>query len=162
MTVQGQSLLAKVECEVREHTSPDASNDSPGIMRILVVEDFEPYRAFVTSLLKEKPDVQVISEALDGLEAVAKAQQFSPDLILMDIGLPKLNGIEAARQILEFTPTSKIVFLTQEASAEVVQEAFRLGAWGYVLKSRAANDLPAAIEAVLRGERFVSSGLPQP
>ncbi len=106
--------------------------------------------------------MQVICEASDGLEAVAKAEQLTPDLILMDIGLPRLNGIEAARQILEFAPTAKIIFLTQEISAEVVQEALQLGACGYVLKSRAGNDLPEAIDAALRGEQFVGRGLARP
>jgi DNA-binding NarL/FixJ family response regulator len=145
-----------------EETISDASNLSPTITRILVVEDFEPYRAFVTSFLREKPDMQVICEASDGLEAVAKAEQLTPDLILMDIGLPRLNGIEAARQILEFAPTAKIIFLTQEISAEVVQEALQLGACGYVLKSRAGNDLSEAIDAALRGEQFVGRGLARP
>jgi DNA-binding NarL/FixJ family response regulator len=143
-----------------EETTPDASNLSPASRQILVVEDFEPYRTFITSLLREKPNLRVICEAADGLEAVAKAQQLSPDLILMDIGLPRLNGIEAARQIREFAPTSKILFLTQETSAEIVQEVLQLGAWGYVIKSRAGNDLSAAIDAVLRDEQFVSNGLP--
>jgi DNA-binding NarL/FixJ family response regulator len=145
-----------------EETISDASNLSPAITRILVVEDFEPYRDFVTALLRDKPDVQVICEASDGLEAVAKAEQLTPDLILMDIGLPKLNGIEAARQILESAAAAKIVFLTQESSAEVVDEALQLGACGYVLKSRAGNDLLEAIDAALRGEQFVGRGLTRP
>jgi DNA-binding NarL/FixJ family response regulator len=145
-----------------EETISDASNVSPTITRILVVEDFEPYRTFVTSLLREKPDIQVICEASDGLDAVAKTAQLTPDLILMDIGLPQLNGIEAARQILEFAPAAKIIFLTQESSAEVVDEALQLGACGYVLKSRAGNDLLDAIDAALRGEQFVGRGLTRP
>jgi DNA-binding NarL/FixJ family response regulator len=145
-----------------EETISDASNLSPTITRILVVEDFEPYRTFVTSLLREEPDIQVICEASDGLDAVAKTAQLTPDLILMDIGLPKLNGIEAARQILEFAPAAKIIFLTQESSAEVVDEALQLGACGYVLKSRAGNDLLDAIDATLRGEQFVGRGLTRP
>jgi DNA-binding NarL/FixJ family response regulator len=145
-----------------EETISDASNLSPAITRILVVEDFEPFRAFVTSLLKESPDMRVICEATDGLDAVAKAEQLTPDLILMDIGLPKLSGIEAARQILEFAPAAKIIFLTQESSAEVVHEALQSGACGYVLKSRAGNDLWEAINAALRGEQFVGRGLARP
>jgi DNA-binding NarL/FixJ family response regulator len=127
-----------------------------------VVEDFEPFRAFVTSFLREKPDMLVICEASDGLDAVAKAEQHTPDLILMDIGLPKLNGIEAARQILESVPAAKIIFLTQESSAEVMHKALQLGACGYVLKSRAGNDLWEAIDAALRGEQFVGRGLARP
>jgi len=129
------------------------------ITRILLVEDFRPYRALVTSLLGGNPDLRVVCEAADGLDAVAEAQELKPDLILMDIGLPKLNGLEAARRIREFIPTSKIVFLTQETTVELVKEAFSLGAWGYVVKQQAETDLLAALEAILEGKRFVSSGL---
>jgi DNA-binding NarL/FixJ family response regulator len=128
-------------------------------VQILVVEDFEPYRTFVTSLLKETAGFQVICEVGDGLQAVEKAQELNPDLILLDIGMPGLNGIEAARQILKIKPESKIIFLTQETTAEVVHEALNLGACGYVVKSQAAKELLGAIEATLQGKRFISSGL---
>ncbi len=126
---------------------------------VLLVEDFGPFRAFVSTLLREKPDVQVVSEASDGLEAVRRARELHPDLILMDIGLPGLNGIEAARRIRELAPRSRIVFLTQEGSSEVVEEALSSGAQGYVHKPRAANDLFPAVAAVLEGKQFVSNGL---
>lgn len=129
------------------------------VNRILVVEDFAPFRVFVSSLLHEKLELREVYEASDGLEAVQRAQELNPDLILMDIGLPKLNGIDAARQIRGSLPHSKILFLTQESSDEVVQEALRLGALGYVHKPRAGRDLLAALEAVLQGLHFVSSGL---
>jgi len=126
---------------------------------VLLVEDFGPFRAFVSTLLREKPDVQVVSEASDGLEAVRRARELHPDLILMDIGLPGLNGIEAARRIRELAPRSRIVFLTQEGSSEVVEEALSSGAQGYVHKPRAANDLFPAVAAFLEGEQFVSKVL---
>jgi DNA-binding NarL/FixJ family response regulator len=93
----------------------------------------------------------------DGLEAVRKAEELRPDLILLDIGLPRLNGIEAARQILKLVPESKIIFLTQESSDDVVEEAFCLGACGYVKKIKAKRDLLAAVETVILGNQFVSS-----
>jgi DNA-binding NarL/FixJ family response regulator len=93
----------------------------------------------------------------DGLEAVRKACELGPDLILLDIGLPSLNGIEAARQIRTRVPESKIIFLTQESCAEVVQEALRLGACGYVKKLKAAKGLLAVVEAVVSGNQFVSN-----
>ena len=124
--------------------------------RILVVEDFKPFRVFVSSLFQEKPELYDVYEVSDGFAAVRRALELSPDLILMDIGLPKLNGLEAARQIREVVPQSKIVFLTQEISAEVVEEARNLGALAYIHKSQAANDLFPAVAAVLRGEQFVS------
>ena len=126
---------------------------------VLLVEDFGPFRALVSSLLREKPDFEVVSEASDGLEAVRCAEELDPDLILMDIGLPGLNGIEAARRIRELAPRSRIVFLTQEGSSEVVEEALSSGALGYVHKPRAGNDLFPAVAAVLEGNQFVSDGL---
>ena len=91
------------------------------------------------------------------MEAIELAQALQPDLILLDIGLPKLNGIEAARRIRELAPQSKILFVSQESSVEVVQAAFSLGASGYVVKMDAGSELLTAVDAVLRGERFVGS-----
>jgi DNA-binding NarL/FixJ family response regulator len=102
-------------------------------------------------------DLQVIGEASDGFDAVQKAQELKPDLILLDIGLPTLNGIEAARRIRKLAPESKIIFMSQECSPEVVQEALSLGAWGYVIKTRAGSDLLHAVESVILGKLFVSS-----
>jgi DNA-binding NarL/FixJ family response regulator len=127
--------------------------------RILLVEDFEPLLRYEISLLQENPEWQIIGEATDGLEAVQKAEALRPDVILLDIGLPKLNGIEAARQIRVIIPGSQIIFVSQESSAEVVTEALSFGARGYVLKVRAGSDLLVAIEAVLEGGQFVSHGL---
>ena len=101
--------------------------------------------------------MHVICEVSDGLGAVQKAGELKPDLILMDIGLPSLNGIEAARQILEFVPKSKLIFFSQESSADVVQEALSFGTHGYVLKIRAGIDLLTAVETVLSGKKFLST-----
>ena len=124
---------------------------------VMVVEDFHSFRQYVCSELEQMPELRVVCEVCDGLEAVHKARELKPDLILLDMGLPSLNGIEAARRILALEPESKIVFVSQETSAEMVQEAMRLGAWGYVFKTRAAFDLLPAIDAVLSGKRFVSN-----
>jgi DNA-binding NarL/FixJ family response regulator len=128
-------------------------------LRILVVEDFEPFRRLAVSTLQERPELLTIYEASDGLEAVQKAQELQPDLIVLDIGLPTLNGIEAARRIRKLSPQSKMLFLSQESSAEIVQEALGLGASGYVVKAHAGGELSAAVEAVLRGNQFVGSGV---
>src|SRR6201997_1121695 len=101
-------------------------------MRVLVAEDFAPFWEFIRSMLAERPDVQVIGEVADGLEAVQKAELLEPDLILLDIGLPTLNGIDAARRIRKVAPHSKILFVSQESSTDVAQEALDLGARGYV------------------------------
>jgi len=103
--------------------------------------------------------MRVIGEALDGPSAVLSAQQFLPDLIVLDIGLPGLNGIEVARRIRELHLNSKILFLTENLSQDVAEEALRAGGNGYVVKSDAAGELLLAIEAVLQDKQFVSSSL---
>ncbi len=132
------------------------------MFRVLTVDDSPAFRRTVQRLLKPRADLQIIDEASDGREAVQKAEELQPDLILLDIGLPRLNGIEAARQITKLAPQSKILFLSIESSADVVQEALSLGAQGYVLKLQAGKDLVAAVEAALQGKIFISSGLLDP
>ena len=124
-----------------------------------MVEDFEPFRRFICSTLRESPEFQIVAEVTDGFEAVQKAEELQPDLILLDIGLPSLNGIDAARRIRKLSPKSKILFMSQESSSDVVQEALALGALGYVVKAHAGSELLPALEAVLQGRLFVSSGL---
>ncbi len=127
--------------------------------RVLIVEDFEPFRRFVCSTLGKVFHLQVIGQLSDGLDAVQKAEELKPDLILLDIGLPSLNGIAAGRRIRKLAPDSKIIFVSQESSPDVVHEALSFGARGYVLKARAGIELLAAVEAVLEGRQFVSNGL---
>jgi DNA-binding NarL/FixJ family response regulator len=100
-----------------------------------------------------------VEEAFDGEEAVQKAKELQPDLIIMDIGLPLLNGIEAARQIRSVSPDSKIVFLTCNNLTDVAREAFNAGAGAFVVKHDAADELIPAVEAVLQGRRYVSKHL---
>jgi DNA-binding response OmpR family regulator len=126
-------------------------------IRVLVVEDYEPFQRFVVSILQKQPELQIICKVSDGLEAVQKAEELQPDLILLDIGLPSLNGIEVARQIRKLSPKSKILFVSQESSAEMVQGALGTGAQGYVLKSDARRELLEGVNAVLRGEQFVGN-----
>lgn len=129
------------------------------LTRILVVDDHERWREQVRLLLQARPGWQVIAEASDGSEAVEKAEELKPDLILLDIGLPKVNGIEAARRIRRFSPSSTIVFLSQQHDLDVVRTGLGTGASGYVLKTDAGAELLPAIDAVLRGKQFVSSSL---
>src|SRR6476620_793229 len=126
-----------------------------GSIRILVVDDYAPWRSFLRSTLEKRPDLLVIAEVSDGLEAVQQAQALQPELILLDIGLPTLSGIDAAKQIRELAPRTAILFLTQDSSPEIVEEALRLGL-GYVIKVNAAEIL-TAVDEVLQGRTFVSS-----
>lgn len=129
------------------------------IVRILVVDDFEPWRRVVCSSLEERPNFQIVGEAGDGLEAVWTAEDLIPDLIVLDIGLPNLSGIEVARRVLQSVPGTRVVFMSQERSSAIVEEALRTGAGGYVVKTDAARDLLQAVEAVLQGNQFVSATL---
>jgi DNA-binding NarL/FixJ family response regulator len=126
---------------------------------VLVVDDFEPFRRRVASILQQQSELRIIAEVSDGLEAVRKAMDLQPDLILLDIGLPKLSGIEAARRIRELSSRSKVIFLSENRSWDIAQEALRTGAGGYVVKTDAARELLPAVEAVLNGKRFVSASL---
>ncbi len=124
----------------------------------LVVDDFLPLRRIVTNEIRNIPEIKLIAEASDGPEAVQLAKQLQPDLIVLDIGLPTQNGIEAAREILELSPQSKILFLSQELSFEVIQTALATGAKGYVCKMHLVRFLLTAVKAVLRGETAVMAG----
>jgi CheY-like chemotaxis protein len=139
---------------LREASAGDFMKSST--VRVLVVDDFEPWRRFVSLMLRTKQGLQVVGEASDGLEAFQKAVELEPDLVLMDIGLPTLNGLEAARRIREIVPEAKIIFLSDESSFEVVQKAMSLGASAYVVKTSAATELLTAVETVLSGLKIVS------
>jgi DNA-binding NarL/FixJ family response regulator len=128
-------------------------------IRVLVVDDYEPWRRYFSTAIQKQPELQVIGQVSDGLEAVQQAQQLQPDLILLDIGLPTLNGIEAARRIREVSPASKILFVSENRSVDVAEEALSTGAGGYVVKSDARSELSPAIKAVLEGKRFISASL---
>ena len=124
-------------------------------IRILLADDFAQWRGFVSSTVNREPDWSIVGEALDGPEAVQKAKDLTPDLILLDIGLPKLNGIEVARQIRKLVTQSKILFLSALDDPDIVREAMRSGGNGYVVKLDAASELTKAIKDILRGKQYV-------
>ena len=128
-------------------------------LSVIVADDFAPWRHFVASTIQGQPELHIVAEASDGLEALQKATELQPDLILLDIDLPRLNGIEAATRIKQSLPDVKILFLSQINDPEVVGAALSSGGQGYVLKAEAGSELTIAINAVLRGGGFVSRRL---
>jgi DNA-binding NarL/FixJ family response regulator len=126
-------------------------------IRILLADDFEDWRRQVHSALRVRPEWQVIAEASDGLETIQKAEDLNPDIVLLDIGLPKMNGIEVARRIRECCPSCKIIFLSQNKDIDIVRAALDTGASGYIRKIDASHDLLLALDAALRGEQFMNS-----
>jgi DNA-binding NarL/FixJ family response regulator len=130
-------------------------------IRVLVVDDYQPWRDSTRSMLADDLRLRVVGEAADGLEAVWKARELQADLVLLDIGLPTLNGIEVAKQIRKLSPQSKILFVSQESSPEIVEEALSTSE-GYVVKRDAGRELLAAVTAVVRGEKFMGSRFGNP
>src|SRR5215472_3368961 len=128
-------------------------------IRTLVVDDYAPWRQFLRCTLRMHDEFEAVTECGDGPEAIQKAKELQPDLILLDIGLPTLNGIEAARHIREVSPGSKILFVSECRSADIAEAALNTGGRGYVVKSDVTGDLSVAVDAVVKGERFLSASL---
>ena len=130
--------------------------------RVLVVDDFEPWRRHVRSALETDPRWHIVGEANDGPDAVEKATALQPDVILLDVGLPSLNGIEAARRILARDPSPRILFVSEHRSWDIAKPALDTGARGYIVKSCASRDLIPAMDAIVDGQHFVSAALGDP
>ena len=127
--------------------------------KILVVDDFLPWQQFVLETFESESDSSILYFAGDGLEAVQKAHELEPDVILMDISLPVMNGFEAARKIRGFLPRAKVLFVSERRSRDYIQGAFDAGASGYILKSDANADLFRGVVAVQTGQQFLSHSL---
>jgi DNA-binding NarL/FixJ family response regulator len=135
-----------------------------GRVRILIVDDFEQWRRSMSLILAEDADLEVVGESADGLDAVEKTAELLPDLVLLDVQLPKMNGLDAARHIRRISPHTKILFMSSYQSLEVVREALKIGA-GFVVKADASRDLLSIVKAIVRNEplvrfRFLDDGLP--
>lgn len=127
-------------------------------LRVLLIDDFEPWRRFIRSMLPEGR-YDLVGEASDGLEGVQKAEELQPDLVLLDIGLPTLNGIEVASRIRKISPATKILFVSEQRSRDIAAAALETGAHGYLTKSYVGIELSSAIETVLHGGQFLSADL---
>jgi len=126
------------------------------VSRILVVDDYEPWRHKICSLLKAKPELRIVAECWNGADAVERAGALKPNLITMDIGIPELNGIEAAVRVAEVSPSSKILFISENTEPEVVSAAIDAGASGYLQKMRVGTELLPAVTLIIRGGYFFS------
>ena len=126
------------------------------IIRIFIVDDYGPWRHFVLSTVNKASGLEIVGEAADGIEAVERGLELKPDLMLIDIGLPKLSGIEVARRVGEMLPGTKIIFLTQNSDQDLMAHCLANGAMGYVLKADAGSELLPAIQTVLEGTRYIS------
>ena len=127
-------------------------------VRVLAVDDSVVWRGFVIAHLVDK-SVQVVGSADDGLTAIQKARLLRPDIIIMDIWMPRLNGLAATREIRRVVPASRVLIVSNETDPAIVHAAFSAGACGYVLKSQTAVDLVEAVRAIVRGEVFIGRGL---
>lgn len=135
--------------------SPESFKDAMTI-RILIVDDHPVVRHGLKTLLEGRTEWEVIDEAEDGLQAVDKAVLLRPDIVVLDVGMPKMNGLEACRIIRKTVPECEILFVTQHDSPQMMREALSAGARGYVVKSNAARDLLAAVEAVSQHRPFTA------
>jgi DNA-binding NarL/FixJ family response regulator len=138
---------------------PDESDNQVPVTQVLVVDDFLPWQSFIQKMLESEADLKIIATAADGLEAIQKAAELQPDVILMDVSLPKLNGFETTRHIRMLSPASLILFLSEHRGSDLIEAAFQAGALGYVLKADSNSDLLIGIRAILCGQQFVSHSL---
>jgi DNA-binding NarL/FixJ family response regulator len=126
-------------------------------IRVFLVEDFSPFRDLVRTFLEQMPGFEIVGESSDGIEALQKIQELNPDLILLDVGLPNLSGIEVARHLQTLSAHPIILFVSQICDWDTIEHAFRYGASGYVVKSDAAAELERAVESVRKRTPFIST-----
>jgi len=161
--VTGIQFVVAAQESVTNARSVVGLRDNPMLskgIRVLVVEDNPNWSKILLSLLQDATSLVPAGSVSNGVEAVEHAARTRPDLILLDIGLPRLNGLDAARRIRAVSSASKIIFVTENSDPDFVQAALSIGARGYVLKSRVAGELLSAIDIVLNDGIFVSDHLP--
>ncbi len=130
-------------------------------LKLLLADDHEIVRQGLRSMLEAQRDCQVVGEAADGRQAVTMTKELNPDVVILDIGMPSLNGLEATRQILKMRPQTKVLILTMHESDSVIREVLDAGARGYILKTDAGRDLVSAVESLRRNKTFFTSRVSQ-
>lgn len=131
------------------------------MIRVLIADDHDLVRESVRAILSNEQDIEIIAMARDGKEAIELTGSHHPDVVVMDISMPKLDGIRSTAFIRNTEPNTRIIILSMHVNATLVQQAIKMGVNGYVLKSRATDELPEAIHAAHRGEMFISPGIPR-
>jgi DNA-binding NarL/FixJ family response regulator len=126
------------------------------VIRVLAVDDYAPFIRFIAEMFEQESDLKIVATASRGCEAVQMAKDLQPDVILMDVSLPGMSGIEATRKIRPLSPASRILFLSEHSGKDIIEGAFAAGGMGYVFKSDSFHDLIPGIRAILRGERYLS------
>lgn len=132
---------------------------APMMIRVMLVDDYAYFRQYVRKMMIGAPGMEVIAEAADGFTAVQLAEQFRPDVILMDIDIPFLNGLDAAKEILNTSPATRIIFLTAHVSLDLMERALKTGARGYLIKTHVSTELVPAIQEVFLGNTYISKHL---
>jgi DNA-binding NarL/FixJ family response regulator len=127
------------------------------LRRILVADDHTVVRGSICALLRAEPDFDVVCDVTDGTQAVAMAEELQPDIVVLDIAMPRMSGFEAARRIRNIAPTAEILFLSQHDTVETIRQAFQVGGSGYVVKSDAAKELVAAVRSIIQKTRYVNA-----
>jgi DNA-binding NarL/FixJ family response regulator len=130
-------------------------------LRLLLADDHEIVRQGLRAILEACPNCQVVGEAVDGHQAMAMTKELNPDIVILDLAMPSLNGLDATRQILELYPHTKVLVLTMHESDSVIREVLDAGARGYILKTDAGRDLVAAVESLRRNKTFFTSRVSQ-
>jgi nitrogen-specific signal transduction histidine kinase/ActR/RegA family two-component response regulator len=152
------SLTLAPTADFDGNSRSDSGLRSRGVT-VLIADDGESFRRAVSSILVDLPELKNLAEAADGAEAIKLAAELNPDLVLLDVGLPIVNGVEAAAKIRAVAPNARLMFLTQHDSPDFVSAALRAGALGYVLKVDVGSELLQAAMTVVRGEQYLSSGI---
>ncbi|MGH9033319.1 MAG: response regulator, partial [Acidimicrobiia bacterium] len=137
----------------------DAAGDHSGSIRVVIVDDHALFRRGLDRVLGDEPDIEVVGEAADGVEAISRVRELTPDIVIMDVRMPRASGIEAARTIRAVTPETKVIMLTVSDLEEDLYEAVKAGVNGYLLKEVAIPEVADAVRAVAAGHSLVSPSM---